>query len=96
MKNVNSAIVEGKNNTVDINKLCGECNTKFDYRDKSATWITCESCSQGYHGNHILEKGKDGFCPICYGPLLLDLDLYLYEITGIVSGQLQFQPRNLY
>ncbi|MCE7736802.1 MAG: hypothetical protein GPJ54_18105 [Candidatus Heimdallarchaeota archaeon] len=94
MKKNNSAIVGSKNGIIDINKLCGECNTKFDYRDKSSTWIICESCSQGYHGNHILEKGKSGFCPICYGPLLVNLDLYLYEITGIVSGRLQFQAKS--
>jgi hypothetical protein len=61
VKNINSTIVGNKNDIIDINKLCGECNAKFDYRDKSSTWITCESCSQGYHGNQsALEYVSEG------------------------------------
>lgn len=74
-------------------KLCGVCNYSPNNKAELSDWITCESCQQGYHGNHILEKGKDGYCPLCHGPLLNGIDMELYQITGVVSGQMQFQLR---
>ncbi|OLS24287.1 MAG: hypothetical protein HeimC2_23520 [Candidatus Heimdallarchaeota archaeon LC_2] len=93
MNNIISSKGDYRNYVLDFNKLCGVCNSKIVSKDELSKWIKCESCTQGYHGNHILEVGKDGFCPICYGPLLVGVNLYLYEITGIESGQLQFQAR---
>ena len=73
---------------------CGVCNSFVeDQEELSFDWITCESCGQGYHGNHLLEKGKDGYCLICHGPLLEGVDLGIYKITGITSGMLQFQAK---
>lgn len=77
----------------DKEKSCGICNLTIDYEVDLSSWIKCESCSQGYHGNHILEKGKDGYCPVCQGLLLEDIDMEIYEIIGIDSGQLQFRAK---
>lgn len=93
MNKFNSAIIENINDTRDLDELCAVCNSKIDYEEELSSWIKCESCYQGFHGNHFLEKGIDGYCPSCLGPLLVGIDMESYKITGIVSGHLQFQLR---
>ncbi len=71
--------------------FCGICKSPINNSEGKFDWIACEYCGQAYHGDHILNYEKNGFCPLCSKSLLKGIDMNIYKITGVVNGELEFQ-----
>ncbi|OLS28694.1 MAG: hypothetical protein HeimC2_05110 [Candidatus Heimdallarchaeota archaeon LC_2] len=82
---------EGRSMTKNSSNFCGICKATINSSTDKLDWIVCEYCGQAYHGDHILNYDRKGFCAICSKSLLKGINMEIYKITGIVNGELEFQ-----